>query len=66
MNIDLEAQVRIDELEESNTELRALLEEAFILKDLAETDRDEWKERAAVLKGQLTLLMSDYKVADVL
>ena len=66
MNIDLEAQVRIDELEESNTELKALLEEAFILKDLAETDRDEWKERAAVLKGQLILLRSDYKVAEIL
>ena len=59
MNIDLEAQVRIDELE-------ALVEEAYIKIDLAETDRDEWKERAAVLKGQLSLLMSDYKVAEIL
>ena len=59
MNINLEAQARIDELE-------SLLEEAYVVIDLANADRDEWKERAKVIEGQYKLLLSDYRIADVI
>ena len=52
MNINVEAQTRIEELE-------SLLEEAYILIDLAEAERDEWKERASILKGELINLRND-------
>ena len=61
MNINVEAQTRIEELE-------SLLEEAYILIDLAETERDEWKERSQVLTGELINLRNDrnHTVAGVL
>jgi hypothetical protein len=53
MKIDLEtAQAEIDEY--------------VILLDLKTEECAEWKARAKVLEGQLALVLSDYKVADVL
>lgn len=64
MKIDLEtAQAEIDELNE-------LLEESYIKTDLAETDRDEWKERAHLLEAILARkeqdINADYQVAEVI
>ena len=59
MNIDLEAQKRIEELEGENEEL-------IFLNDLLHEELTETKALLKVAKGQYQHLLNNYKLADVL